>query len=203
MSLKFQEFSFFRDILNHVYVCMLSHVQLFATPWMVALQAPQSIGFSRQESWYGLSFLPLGDLPDSGIKLASFASPVLSRKILYPVCHLEMDPRPCLSLSTFLLFPWIFTLILKNLILNCFFLIFLDDFYSFLLTTAYVFSLLKPITLYFPFTLSKETKMFSKLKNIMSSIVTVAFWISEMDMHFFIKTNIDYWKQNIAEIDFG
>ena len=157
MSLKFQEFSFFRDILNHVYVCMLSHVQLFATPWMVALQAPLSIRFSRQEYWDGLSFLPLGDLPDSGIKLASFASPVLSRKIVYQVCHLEIDPRPCLSLSTFLLFPWIFTLILKNLILNSFFN-FSWWFLFFLLTTAYVFSLLKPITLYFPFILSKETQ---------------------------------------------
>ena len=155
MSLKFQEFSFFRDILNHVYVCMLSHVQLFATPWMVALQAPLSIRFSRQEYWDGLSFLPLGDLPDSGIKLASFASPVLSRKIVYQVCHLEIDPRPCLSLSTFLLFPWIFALILKNLILNYFFN-FSWWFLFFLLTTAYVFSLLKPITLYFPFILSKE-----------------------------------------------
>ena len=157
MSLKFQEFSFFRDILNHVYVCMLSHVQLFATPWMVALQAPLSIRFSRQEYWDGLSFLPLGDLPDSGIKLASFASPVLSRKIVYQVCHLEIDPRPCLSLSTFLLFPWIFALILKNLILNYFFN-FSWWFLFFLLTTAYVFSLLKPITLYFPFILSKETQ---------------------------------------------
>ena len=155
MSLKFQEFSFFRDILNHVYVCMLSHVQLFATPWMVALQAPLSIRFSRQGYWDGLSFLPLGDLPDSGIKLASFASPVLSRKIVYQVCHLEIDPRPCLSLSTFLLFPWIFALILKNLILNYFFN-FSWWFLFFLLTTAYVFSLLKPITLYFPFILSKE-----------------------------------------------
>ena len=155
MSLKFQEFSFFRDILNHVYVCMLSHVQLFVTPWMVALQAPLSIRFSRQGYWDGLSFLPLGDLPDSGIKLASFASPVLSRKIVYQVCHLEIDPRPCLSLSTFLLFPWIFALILKNLILNYFFN-FSWWFLFFLLTTAYVFSLLKPITLYFPFILSKE-----------------------------------------------
>ena len=27
----------------------LSHVQLFATPWTVAYQAPPSMGFSRQE----------------------------------------------------------------------------------------------------------------------------------------------------------
>ena len=33
---------------------MLSHVQLFATPWTVAHQAPLSVGFSRQEYWRGL-----------------------------------------------------------------------------------------------------------------------------------------------------
>ena len=30
-----------------------SHVQLFATPWTAAYQAPLSIGFSRQEYWSG------------------------------------------------------------------------------------------------------------------------------------------------------
>ena len=30
---------------------MVSHVQLFATPWTVALQAPLSVDFSRQEYW--------------------------------------------------------------------------------------------------------------------------------------------------------
>ena len=34
----------------------LSHVQLFATPWTVAYQASQSMEFSRQEYWSGLSF---------------------------------------------------------------------------------------------------------------------------------------------------
>ena len=34
----------------------LSHVQLFATPWTIAYQAPQSMGFSRQEYWSGLPF---------------------------------------------------------------------------------------------------------------------------------------------------
>ena len=33
---------------------MLSRVQLFATPWTVAHQAPLSMGFSRQEYWSGL-----------------------------------------------------------------------------------------------------------------------------------------------------
>ena len=32
----------------------LSHVQLFTTPWTVAHQAPQSMGFSRQEYWSGV-----------------------------------------------------------------------------------------------------------------------------------------------------
>ena len=52
-------------------VCMLSHfshVQLFATPWTVAHQAPWSMGFSRQEYWSGLAFPPSGDLPDAGIE---------------------------------------------------------------------------------------------------------------------------------------
>ena len=38
--------------------CMLlSCIQLFATPWTVACQAPLSMGFSRQEYWSGLLFL--------------------------------------------------------------------------------------------------------------------------------------------------
>ena len=34
---------------------MLSHVQLFATLWPLALQAPLSMGFFRQECWSGIS----------------------------------------------------------------------------------------------------------------------------------------------------
>ena len=37
-----------------VKVKSLSHVQLFATPWSAAHQAPPSMGFSRQEYWSGL-----------------------------------------------------------------------------------------------------------------------------------------------------
>ena len=44
----------------HVCVCVLSHAQLFATPWTVAYQAPLSMGFCRQEYWSGLPFLSLG-----------------------------------------------------------------------------------------------------------------------------------------------
>ena len=49
----------------------LSRVQLFATPWTVAYQAPPFMGFSRQEYWSGLSFPSPGDLPNPGIKPVS------------------------------------------------------------------------------------------------------------------------------------
>ena len=49
-------------------VKLLSHVQLFATPWTVVYQAPLFMGFSRQECWSGLPFPPPGDLPDPGIE---------------------------------------------------------------------------------------------------------------------------------------
>ena len=32
----------------------LSYVLLFGTPWTAACQAPQSLGFSRQEYWSGV-----------------------------------------------------------------------------------------------------------------------------------------------------
>ena len=46
----------------------LSRVQLFATPWTVAYQAPLSMGFSRHEYWSGVPFPSPGDLPDPGIE---------------------------------------------------------------------------------------------------------------------------------------
>ena len=58
-------------LLRVVKVKLLSHVRLFVTPWTVAYQAPQSMGFSRQEYWYGLPFLSPGDLPNAGIEPGS------------------------------------------------------------------------------------------------------------------------------------
>ena len=40
-----------------VKVKSLSRVQLLATPWTVAYQAPPSMGFSRQEYWSGVPLL--------------------------------------------------------------------------------------------------------------------------------------------------
>ena len=41
---------------------------LFGTPWTVALQAPLSMRFPRQEYWSGLPFPSPGDLPNPRIK---------------------------------------------------------------------------------------------------------------------------------------
>ena len=50
---------------------MLSHVKLFVTPWTVARQALQPMGFSRQEYWSGLLCPSPGDPPNTGIKTQS------------------------------------------------------------------------------------------------------------------------------------
>ena len=49
-----------------------------ATLWTVARQAPQSIGFSRQEYCSGLPFPPPGDLPNTGIQPGSLVCPALA-----------------------------------------------------------------------------------------------------------------------------
>ena len=50
---------------------VLMRVRLFATPWIVAHQAPLSVEFSKQEHWSGLPFRPPGYLPSPGIQPAS------------------------------------------------------------------------------------------------------------------------------------
>ena len=61
-----------------VCVCMLSCVGLCVTPWTVAHQVLLSTGFPRQGYWNGLPFPPPGDLPDSGIELASPSASVFT-----------------------------------------------------------------------------------------------------------------------------
>ena len=64
-----------------VHACMLNHfghVQLFATWWTIAQQAPLSMGSSRQEYWGGLPFPPPGDLPNPRIKPTIPGSPALA-----------------------------------------------------------------------------------------------------------------------------
>ena len=54
-----------------------SRVQLFATLWTAARQAPLSMGFSRQGYWSGLPCPPPGNVPDPGIEPTPPASPAL------------------------------------------------------------------------------------------------------------------------------
>ena len=89
-----------------VCVCV-SHSVLsksFVTPWTVALQAPLSVRFSRQEYWSGLPFPSSGDLPNPGSKTTS---PALQA---FPPLSLRGSPldRVVQSLSRVQLFmtPW-------------------------------------------------------------------------------------------------
>ena len=71
-------------------------VRLFATLWTVALQAPLSMEFSRQEYWSGLP-CPPGDLPDPGI--VSCIS-CIGRQVLYHEHHLGSPGVPSRSPSS-------------------------------------------------------------------------------------------------------
>ena len=69
----------------------LSRVQLFATPWTAACQAPLSMGFSRQEYWSGVPIL--------GFYLAIFKSFFLDlhgvgdpSKVFTPTNHFPHSP---------------------------------------------------------------------------------------------------------------
>ena len=76
-----------------------SHVQLFAPLWTIALQAPLSMGLSRQEYWSGLPCLPPEDLPDPGIKPTSPKSPALQVDSL-PLSHQGNPPDNIVILET-------------------------------------------------------------------------------------------------------
>ena len=54
----------FHSVLTQLGKCVINHV--FVSPWTVAHQVPLFMGFSRQEYWSGLPFLPPGDLPNPG-----------------------------------------------------------------------------------------------------------------------------------------
>ena len=66
--------------MKYVLSCF-SCVQLFATPWTVAHQAPLIMEFSRQEYWSMLYPAPQ-DLHNPGIKPASLMSPAVAGRFL-------------------------------------------------------------------------------------------------------------------------
>ena len=55
-----------------------SHVRLFVTLWSIVYQAPQPMGFSRQEYWSVLLCPPPGDLPNPEADPVSLTSPALA-----------------------------------------------------------------------------------------------------------------------------
>ena len=82
-----------------VHMCTLSHVQLFATPRTVALEAPLSVGFHRQEYWSALPFPPPGDLPNPGMEPKSPAWQAVSLPSESPG-----KPSPALGVIDFINF---------------------------------------------------------------------------------------------------
>ena len=75
-----------RAIVYGVTKCLsLSHVQLFVTPWTIALQAPLSMKFSRQEYCSGLPVPAPEDLPDPRIEPRSpaFQAEALPSELLW------------------------------------------------------------------------------------------------------------------------
>ena len=69
----------------------LSRVRLFATPWTVTYQAPQSMGFSRQKYWSGLTCTCPGELPDLGTEPTSPA--LIGRRIFFFTTEPPEKPR--------------------------------------------------------------------------------------------------------------
>ena len=64
----------------HLHAQLLTLVQLFAILWTIALQAPLSMEFSRQEYWRGLPFPPL---PNPVSDPTSPTAPALCRLIFF------------------------------------------------------------------------------------------------------------------------
>ena len=85
------------------HACVLGRVQLCNPMWTVACQAPLSMEFSKQEYWSGLPFPPPGDSPNSGIKPAYHASPVLAGRFFTT----EPPGKPCVLLQGQSVLAWV------------------------------------------------------------------------------------------------
>ena len=83
-------------------VCSVAQVSGSATPWTVACQAPESMGFSRQEYWSGLPFPTPRDLPNPEMEPECPVASVLAGGFL-TTAPLGKD-IPCV-LGTFHLLP--------------------------------------------------------------------------------------------------
>ena len=84
-----------------VRACVLSRVQLFVTPQIIACQAPLSMGFSRQEYQSGQLVPTLEDLPNPGIEpvppalAGGFFTTEPSEKVTVSVATTQIPPVTC------------------------------------------------------------------------------------------------------------
>ena len=69
-----------------VHACMLSHVQLFATPWTIACQASLSMEIFKQKYRNGLPFPSPRGLPEPEVESVSCIS-CTGRQILNQLSH--------------------------------------------------------------------------------------------------------------------
>ena len=74
-------------------VSCFSRIQLFATPWTVAYQAPLSMWFSRQEYLSGLPCSSPGDHPNQELELMSLTSPALASRHFITRATSDIRPR--------------------------------------------------------------------------------------------------------------
>ena len=76
------------DSIEHVHAKSLQSCPTLATSWIVSLQVPLSMAFSRQEDWSGLPCCPPGDLPNPGTEPAASYFSCSGRWVLYNWHHL-------------------------------------------------------------------------------------------------------------------
>ena len=74
------------------YVCVLSHIQLFAAAWGVACQAPLSMGLYRQEYWSEMHFLLQEFSPIQGSNLHLLCVSCLDRWIFFFFFFFTTEP---------------------------------------------------------------------------------------------------------------
>ena len=94
-TLEWVAISFSNAWKRKVKVKSLSRVQLLATPWIAAYQAPLSMGFSRQDYWSGV---PLPSPSLSYIHLFLEYNLCLSAKWSSITAHNIIDSRKCHNL---------------------------------------------------------------------------------------------------------
>ena len=96
-----------------LFICLVTKLcWTFATPRIIANEAPLSMGFFRQEYWRGLPSSSPGDLPNPGIKPSS---PSLWADSL-PLSH-QGSPRTGYSRQM----PILAYMVMKESCLKCFF----------------------------------------------------------------------------------